>query len=118
MTSKLKLFRELPNAWEDASPMPDKITKGAPIGFANEAVNGGQSGKLFCGIWRAEVGAWRVSYTEWEYCIVTKGRAIIRENSGSEFEVCPGDAFTIEPGFEGEWEVLEAMEKHYVIVLP
>jgi uncharacterized cupin superfamily protein len=117
MTSKLKLFRDLPNTWEDASPAPEKIIKGAPIGYANEVVNGGDSGKLYCGIWRAEIGAWRVSYSEWEYCYITKGRAKITENGGAEFEVCAGDAFTIDAGFEGVWEVLEPMEKHYVILL-
>jgi uncharacterized cupin superfamily protein len=53
-----------------------------------------------------------------EYCHITKGRARLTSSTGMVTEVQTGDGFVIPNGFEGVWEVLEDMEKHYVIVLP
>jgi len=53
-----------------------------------------------------------------EYCHITKGRARLTASNGDVIEVQTGDGFVIPNGFEGVWEVLEDMEKHYVIVLP
>jgi uncharacterized protein len=53
-----------------------------------------------------------------EYCHITKGFARLTQDGGASVDVKAGDAFVIASGFVGVWEVLEDMEKHYLIVLP
>lgn len=115
--SKLHLFRHTKAATEASDPPFDRLVSGQPKG---ETINVFEStdGKLFSGIWRATVGAWRVKYSETEYCHITKGRARLIEKGGATVEVSAGDGFIIESGFKGVWEVIEDMEKHYMIVLP
>jgi uncharacterized cupin superfamily protein len=43
------------------------------------------------------------------------GRCIVTGDDGTKIQAGPGDAFVIEPGFNGTWEVLETMRKHWVI---
>jgi uncharacterized cupin superfamily protein len=76
------------------------------------------SGKLFAGAWHSEVGKWRVSYTEEEYCQVLQGVSIITDGSGHSVTVRPGDRFVIPSGFVGTWEVVEPTKKLYVIYEP
>jgi uncharacterized protein len=115
--SRLHLFRETLAIAEPSNPAPDRIVSGHPTG---EAVNVFESanGKIFSGIWRATTGAWRVSYDETEYCYITKGVARLTSDEGVTKDVSTGDGFIIESGFCGIWDVIEDMEKHYVIVLP
>jgi uncharacterized protein len=115
--SKLHLFRDSNAAVEASDPAPDRLVSGMPKA---ETINVFESddGKLFSGIWRATIGAWRVSYDETEYCHITKGRARLIDQAGAIKDVQSGDGFVIEAGFAGIWEVLEDMEKHYMIVLP
>src|SRR5690242_20406556 len=73
------------------------------------------SGKLLAGAWHSEVGKWRVSYTEEEYCQILHGVSIITDSSGHSVTVRPGDRFVIPRGFAGTWEVVEPTRKLYVI---
>ena len=115
--SKVHLFSKATPSFETSDPASEKVVLGSPKG---ETLNIFQSasGKIFSGIWRATVGAWRVAYEETEYCHIIKGRASITETDGATFEVRVGDGFVIESGFEGVWHVTEDMEKHYMIVMP
>ena len=115
--SKLHLFRDTIIRPEASDPAQDRIVSGDPKA---ETINvfEGSDGKVFSGIWRATKGSWGVSYDETEYCHVTSGRARLIEDTGKVTEVKSGDGFVIEAGFVGIWEVLEDMEKHYMIVLP
>jgi uncharacterized cupin superfamily protein len=72
-------------------------------------------GRLAAGQWEATPGKWRIEYQEWEHVVVISGRCVIAGDDGSRLEAGPGDAFVIEPGFTGSWEVLETMRKHWVI---
>jgi len=40
------------------------------------------TGRFFGGIWRSSVGAWRVSYTENELCVLTEGRVRVSDDHG------------------------------------
>ena len=73
------------------------------------------SGQFFAGVWESEPGAWRVAYTEEEYCRILSGRSRLTADDGSVVEVGPGDEFVIARGFTGVWEVLETTRKTYVI---
>jgi len=55
------------------SPMPQQFVRNAYTD---------PSGRFFAGIWRSSVGAWRVSYTENELCVLTAGRVRISDDAG------------------------------------
>ncbi|TCT08174.1 cupin domain-containing protein [Aquabacter spiritensis] len=74
--------------------------------------------RLCAGEWEAGIGTWRIAYDEWEYCLVVSGRCIVTGDDGTRILAGPGDAFVLEPGFTGTWEVLEPMRKHWVIRTP
>ncbi len=74
--------------------------------------------RLCAGEWEATIGKWRVNYDEWEYCLIVSGRCIVTGDDGTVITAGPGDAFVLEPGFSGTWEVLEPMRKHFVVRTP
>jgi len=76
------------------------------------------SGKFFAGIWRSEVGKWRISYTEEEYCQILQGTSIIEDSAGHAVTVSAGDSVVVPRGFVGTWEVVEPTQKIYVIYDP
>lgn len=96
---------------------PNNIVSGTPL---TRTLNGYESsdGLTFCGTWMATVGAWRVSYDEWEHCHILSGRMSLTPDGGTPVQFGPGDSFVIEPGFSGIWTVIEDMAKTYVIRLP
>lgn len=76
------------------------------------------SGCFFAGIWSSTRGAWRVSYTENELCVLTQGRVRLSDSQGRSWTFGPGDCFVVPAGFEGLWEVLEDARKFYAIYEP
>lgn len=66
------------------------------------------------GVWKATPGRFRVEYELWEFCHFMKGHSVITHDNGQSWEVKAGDSFIFEPGFRGEWLVVEEVEKHYV----
>lgn len=91
------------------SPMPAQFVR-------NGFIDG--TGRFFAGIWRSTPGAWRVSYTENELCVLTEGRVRITDDAGNSSTYGPGDCFVMPAGFQGLWEVLEAARKFYAIFEP
>ena len=71
-----------------------------------------------CGVWEGEVGAWRVAYTEHEFCHLLAGRVRLVADDGSETLLIAGDSFVIPAGFAGVWEVLEPARKLYAVYEP
>ena len=71
--------------------------------------------KLCAGEWEATVGKWRIAYAEWEYVRMLSGHCVLTGDDGTTITAGPGDAFVIEPGFTGTWEVTVPMRKHWVI---
>lgn len=99
---------------ETERPAPDKVISGDPV-FTTWNLE--ERDGLYCGIWEATPGAWRIVYDEWEYCRILSGRSVITEEGGEAVTVTPGDSFIIPPGFRGTWEVVETTRKDYVIRL-
>ena len=98
-------------------PTPaEKCVKGSPE--QNATTHFEVEDKFFAGEWGAEVGCWKVSYSENEYFHILSGKSILRDNAGNEIELNPGDKLCIPAGFEGEWEVLEPTQKIFVIYEP
>jgi uncharacterized protein len=98
---------------------PARLAPGSPLPeqFVRNAYTDA-SGRFFAGIWRSSVGAWRVSYTENELCVLTAGRVRVSDDHGRQWTFGPGDSFVMPSGFTGLWEVLEPAQKFYAIYEP
>lgn len=70
----------------------------------------------FSGVWECSPGKFKVDYKVWEFCHLIKGQCVITHESGRQYILNPGDSFILEPGFVGDWQVTEAVEKRYVIL--
>ena len=95
-------------------PAPEKILSGNPLQRVWSHYTDTDQ-KFSVGIWECEPGAWRIHYTEEEYCRVMMGRSRLTNADGVVREVTAGDEFVIPRGFEGVWEVIERTRKVYVI---
>jgi len=73
---------------------------------------------LYCGMWQATPGKWKVSYAEWEYVYIHEGISVLTDADGTATTLKAGDSWIIRPGFEGTWEVIETTLKDYVIINP
>jgi uncharacterized cupin superfamily protein len=76
------------------------------------------SGRFSAGIWHSERGAWKILYTEEEYCQILEGLSVITDEAGTAVTVCAGEEFVIPAGFVGSWEVVEPTRKRFVIYEP
>ncbi|PWW04295.1 hypothetical protein DFR52_101990 [Hoeflea marina] len=97
---------------ETGAPASDRLISGTPE-FRTWNVE--ERDGLWCGIWEATQGKWRISYDEWEYCRILTGISVLTEDGGEPVTVRAGDSFILRPGFKGTWEVLETTRKDYVI---
>ena len=98
---------------EASAPAAGRLMSGDPrftTWNAEEAAGG-----LYCGIWEATPGKWRIEYEEWEFCHILSGVSVVTEDGGTEHILRTGDAFVLRPGFKGSWEVVETTRKEYVI---
>jgi len=109
----LRLTPDAASAEHDA-PAPEKVISGNP---RFTTWNAEERDGLYCGIWEATPGKWRISYDEWEYCRILSGVSVLTEDGGEPVTVRAGDSFILRPGFKGSWEVLETTRKDYVIRL-
>jgi uncharacterized protein len=78
----------------------------------------GEDGRLYCGIWECAPGKVKVTYTEWEFCHIISGKAVLTGEKGKTWTVKKGDGFIIPAGFKGTWETVTKLRKHYVILMP
>ena len=100
-----------------SKPPSDRVLAGDPVTTARNFF-ADESGKFFAGVWESTAGRWRVTYSEHEFCHVTRGRVRIESANGERWEFGPGASFVMPAGFSGTWEVLEPMSKLYVIYEP
>jgi uncharacterized protein len=101
---------------EDFVPATDRVVSGSPRGETRNAYESADGRKYF-GEWSCGEGAWRVSYSEWEYCRILEGQVRLTGDDGTVVEAGPKGNLVIEPGFEGIWENLTPVRKLYVIDL-
>jgi uncharacterized cupin superfamily protein len=71
--------------------------------------------QFLVGMWRSEVGAWHVHYTEEEHCHMLEGVSILTSSSGEAVTLRSGDSFVVPRGFIGTWEVVERTTKRFVM---
>lgn len=78
----------------------------------------GENDRLFCGTWECTPGKVKVNYSEWEFCHLLSGKAVLTNEAGESWTLKKGDGFIIPAGFKGTWETVETVRKHYVILMP
>jgi uncharacterized cupin superfamily protein len=106
------------------APPPDKGRASPEILIAGDYATTtwnhftGENDRLYCGVWECTPGKVNVNYSEWEYCHVLSGKAVLTNEAGQSWTVKAGDGFIIPAGFKGTWETVETLRKHYVILMP
>ena len=95
----------------------ERLVAGTPMqAVANTYSDAGNA--FNCGVGEGDIGAWRVSYSEHEFCHLLSGRLRLRDDDGSETELAAGDSFVVPAGFEGVWAVLAPARKLYAVYEP
>lgn len=116
MPNRLVTFDPLPPA-EPAQPAADRRLSGDPRQQVWN-VYSDPGAQFHAGRWASTPGAWRVRYSEHEFCHLLRGSLRIVGADGEAWNFGPGDSFVVPAGFEGTWEVLEDAEKLYAIFEP
>jgi hypothetical protein len=104
---------------EVSYPKPERLVAGNPRRDTWNHVEAelGAAARLYSGVWRSEVGHWRIAMgpTEQEVFTVLEGRCRVHSDAGGFQEAGPGQAIHIPAGFTGSFEVIETLQKVYVI---
>lgn len=74
-------------------------------------------GSLIAGTWRATPGIYRAEYAAYEFVHLVEGVIEITPDGGEAVTMAPGDNFSVEADFKGEWKIVEPVLKHFVIKL-
>ncbi len=111
----------VPHMPDDATRAPvaaERLVHGQPLQAVANAYSS-QDERFHCGVWEGGVGAWRVQYTEHEFCHLLSGRVRLHDDAGGDVVVLEADqSFVVPAGFSGVWEVLEPARKLYAIYEP
>ena len=114
----MAIVRVMPQgAAQEDRPNPQRLVAGNPLRHTWPAYEAG-NGQCAVGIWACEPGAWRIAFADdkHEFFAVISGRVCLTDEHGHAEMVGPGEAAVIPAGFRGEFRVLEAVRKYYVIV--
>ncbi len=77
------------------------------------------SKQMLSGTWDCTPGKWQADYSaKSEFCYIISGKVVLTDEDGVAATFVAGDSFVIPQGFMGTWEVVEKVEKYYVIVTP
>ena len=74
-------------------------------------------GSMISGVWTATPGTYHAVYAEYEFVHLIEGSITITPDGGLPTYVAAGDAFVVEAGFSGTWEITESVVKHFDIKL-
>ena len=72
---------------------------------------------MISGYWEATPGSYHATYTDYEFVHIIAGKLIITADGESPVVLSGGDAFVVEPGFKGTWQIIEPIRKHFDIKL-
>ncbi|HEX8827086.1 MAG TPA: cupin domain-containing protein [Xanthobacteraceae bacterium] len=73
-------------------------------------------GVVTSGVWESEAFSKKKSHPDsMEFCYILEGNVRLADNKGGVALFGPGDAFIVEPGFDGVWESLNRVRKYFVI---
>ncbi|MEK8085608.1 cupin domain-containing protein [Aquabacterium sp. A3] len=98
-------------------PRPDRLESGNPRRETWTLYESADR-QMSAGIWACEVGRWRIVFPPGkdEYFFVLEGWVRLHDRDGGYTDVRAGQGAVIPGGFEGAFEVLEAVRKHFVVV--
>lgn len=97
-------------------PRPDRLVNGNPKRLTTELYN---HPNMNCGIWECEVGSWNIVFApnKQEFFQIIEGIVRLHDAQTGQFvEITTGDAGVIPPSFKGIFEVVEKVQKYYVVV--
>jgi uncharacterized protein len=101
-------------------PKPERLISGNPRRDTWNRIDAplGAAKSFYSGVWRSEIGKWRIAMAtdEQEIFTVASGCCRVHAEDGSFIEASAGDSVHIPAGFTGAFEVLETVTKVYVIV--
>jgi uncharacterized cupin superfamily protein len=98
-------------------PRPDRLEAGNPLRQTWTLYESGPLGTTV-GVWACEVGRWRILFPpgKAEYFFVLEGHVRLHDAQGSFTDVVAGQGAVIPAGFEGAFEVLTPVRKHFVVI--
>lgn len=70
-------------------------------------------GTMISGVWEATPGTYRTAYESFEFVHLLAGELIITPDGEKPIKLKAGDAFVVEPGFAGTWEIVSTVRKHF-----
>jgi hypothetical protein len=106
-----------PGVGQPAEPAAERLLSGAPRQRVWN-LHSDATGQFHAGQWASTAGAWRIRYTETEFCHLLRGRVRITSADGGSWEFGAGDSFVVPAGFAGTWEVVEEALKLYAVFEP
>ena len=95
-------------------PAPERLISGHPAQTMHNLFTSAD-GRFNSGIWECEPGAWRVIFSESEFCHLIEGEIIVSGDDGSERTFRAGDGFVSPAGFTGVWNVTKRTKKYYAM---
>lgn len=98
-------------------PRPERLEAGNPR-RETWSLYESADGQMSAGIWACEVGRWRIAFPSGkdEYFFVLEGHVRLHDRNGLAVDVLAGQGAVIPGGFEGAFEVLSPVRKHFVVV--
>jgi uncharacterized protein len=108
------------NAVDGISPAipADRVVGGSPEqNLFNQYQD--PSKQMLSGTWDCTPGKWQADYSaKSEFCYIISGKVVLTDEDGVESTFVAGESFVIPQGFMGTWEIVEPVQKYYVIVTP
>lgn len=98
-------------------PRPDRLVQGNPR-RETWPLYTSADGVTSVGIWACERGMWRIAFApnKDEYFFVLEGHVRLHDRDGLVVDVRAGEGAVIPAGFEGAFEVVLPVRKHFVVV--
>ncbi|MEZ8133742.1 MAG: cupin domain-containing protein [Porticoccaceae bacterium] len=93
-----------------------KVIEGQPT-MKTWIMRTSNDGSMISGVWTATLGTYHAVYAEYEFVHLIEGSITITPDDGEPLIMSAGDAFVVEAGFSGTWEITEPVVKHFDIKL-
>ncbi|WP_164512833.1 cupin domain-containing protein [Leucobacter chromiireducens] len=110
-----EVFERIPAAGPLGAPLGIPVS-GEPQTWLEEFTSDAERG-IHTGFWRCDPGLSEWDFVEMgEVIHVLAGRLVATERGGEPVELGPGDVASFPRGWRGTWEILEPLEKFYVML--
>ncbi len=103
-------FNAAAEQWQDVPVPADLLVSGEPQW---QVWRGFASGTVQAGRFRSTPGRWKWGLLCWEYFLVRAGKMVIYPRDAVAILLVAGDSFVVQPGFQGEVEVVEDLIQEF-----